>query len=103
MKKAHYYAYRNLHTNTFSIKLRGKVIEHPKNFIMYNAYFKVNEKGRQRVIQDKRKNVHAYVHSARYCGLSVVDARMQLDSYTFEEVTYNPYKFSSFIFKVSES
>lgn len=85
---AKYYVYRNLHTNTFSIRYKGKVIAHPTTILGTNAIFKVNEKGRQKVLTEKRKNVHAFV---------VLESYSLVDSTDFtKEVTYNPYTMSEF-------
>jgi hypothetical protein len=55
--------------------------------------FRVSEAGRQRVLCDKRKNVHAgvvgFVADISLLGQSV-------------KVTYNPYKFDSFIKRDNE-
>jgi hypothetical protein len=53
-----------------------------------NVTFKVSEAGRQRVLQEKRKNVHAGVVG------TLVDS---LGSVGSERVTYNPYKGGTFV------
>ena len=58
---AKYYIYRNLHTKGFSMRYKGKVIQRPFCFRAYNVSFKVNEKGRQRVIKERQKNVHTFI------------------------------------------
>jgi hypothetical protein len=45
----------------YSIQHRGKVIDRRSRVMLTNASFVVNEKGRQRVLAEKRKNVHAFV------------------------------------------
>ena len=56
---------------------------------------KVSEAGRQRVLRDGRKNVHAgvvgYLSHASDKALSVPAAS--------EQVTYNPYLYSTFVYK----
>lgn len=65
--------YRNLHRRTFSIQgfvsaKRGwRVIGHGDNFLLRDVTFKVSEAGRQRVLREGRKNVHAFAH-----GLEIV-------------------------------
>lgn len=54
--------------------------------------FKVSEAGRQRVIREKRKNVHASVYGY-FAG------ECEMDTSEMTEVTYNPYKLGSFIVK----
>ena len=58
------FVYRNLARRCWSIKaldgeMKGRVIGHASSVLLSLVSFKVNEKGRQRVIRDKRKNVHA--------------------------------------------
>lgn len=94
--QAKYYVYWNLHKNVFSVKYKGKVIAHKHNIIGFDCEFRVSEKGRQRVLREKRKNVHAYV----VCD-NVVDSVDGLyttyNCYECGSVNYNPYNNSSFI------
>lgn len=53
--------YRNLNRGGYSIQQNGLVVAHTDNFIVKKAHFKVNEAGRQRVLNTGRKNVHAYI------------------------------------------
>ena len=54
--------YYNFRKKLFSVqeKINGswKVVEHTKEIFLRNATFKVSEAGRQRVLKQKRKNVH---------------------------------------------
>ena len=58
------YIYRNLRTKTWSVRHAGKVIAHPEEVLIRNADFQVSEPGRQRVLAERRKNVHAFVTAA---------------------------------------
>jgi hypothetical protein len=89
---AKYYIYRNLHTNTFSVRYRGKVIAHPTNFIARNVQFKVNETGRQRVLEERRKKVHAFVVCDSWEEATTLTIRKAL------QVHYNPYFNEAFMF-----
>jgi len=56
--------YRNLHRRCFSIRSveTGRVIGHATDGVgLVRAEFKVSEAGRQRVLRERRKNVHAVV------------------------------------------
>ena len=88
---AKYYIYRNLHTGGFSVKYRGLVIDRGFSFTAENITFKVNELGRQKVIAQRHKDVHAYVVADKYNFNETVDVD------NLEEVTYNPYKFPYFL------
>lgn len=90
---AKFYLYRNLHTQTFSLKYRGKVIKHPSSCIMHNVEFKVSVKGQARVRKEKRKNVHATLAGTHITREN--SSAFNLDDY--REVYYNPYKTDSFI------
>ena len=88
------YVYFNLHKKVFSIKAlqgsqRGRVIGYSSHVLLADAVPKVSEAGRQRVIREGRKKVHAGM-------VGTVIALGELDA-TGEPVTYNPYKYSSFV------
>lgn len=86
-----YRIYFNLHKKTFSIKSKktGLVIGLEKELILHNVTPKVYEKGRQRVIKEKRKNVHAYLDCESYTA-----SRHHLEkvSHSSTLVYYNPYR-----------
>lgn len=88
--KAKYYIYRNVTKNTFSIRHRGKVIDHAETILAKNAHFSVSETGRQKVLRTRQKNVHAYVVCESYVQIKMVRTRR------LTEVTYNPYKQKEF-------
>lgn len=54
--------YRNLHNGRWSVRSAktGLVLAHADEIILIDAMFKVNEKGRQKVIEEQCKNVHAF-------------------------------------------
>lgn len=85
--------YRNLRTGGFSIldHKTGLVVAHANTITIVNAEFKVNEKGRQRVLREKQKNVHAYV-----CGTFFPNYAVKSIG---KEVSYNPYEQSSFTYR----
>ena len=81
--------YRNLHKNCFSVKQGTKVIFHTHKILLKNVKYRVNEKIRQRVIEKKRKEVHAFVDGF-ICNSST------LPPCHLEKVVYNPYTDSTF-------
>ena len=95
MKVAQYYIYFNLHKKCFSVKYKGRVIHHLDNFLATGVTFKVSEKGRQKVIEQKRKNVHAYI----VCDiLYSFDKNHNIDYLNeLDRIKYNPYKYASFV------
>tara|TARA_R110002153_G_scaffold38558_1_gene111879 strand:- start:160 stop:567 length:408 start_codon:yes stop_codon:yes gene_type:complete len=104
--------YRNLHNGLISIKSAssGLVLGHAKSVDISGADFVVNEAGRQRVLKEKRKNVHAYVKGLLlntigfmpYKGRSLqrCTALGAIHS-TYKDtiVSYNPYKQPNFVIK----
>lgn len=74
--------YRNLHNGLFSVHDGQHVIAHIPEIHLTDVKFHVNEGGRQRVIKEKRKNVHAFV-------IGTVAQQPHPDP--GQHVTYNPY------------
>ena len=85
--------YRNLHTGLWSVK-QGVVRFHTNCIFLKDATFPVNEKVRQRVIANKRKEVHAFVF-----GLICDRPDYFTVGVDCHEVTYNPYKNETFVCK----
>lgn len=52
--------YRNLHKKAWSVK-QGTVIFHCNTIVLRDVEFSVCEGGRQRVLREKKKYVHAFV------------------------------------------
>ena len=92
--------YKNLHKDCYSVvaldgEFKGRVIAHAKSIVLSDAVTKVSEAGRQRVIREKAKNVHAVV-VGRVALHKMVDIR------SFNAVSYNPYKAGHFYFKADQ-
>ncbi len=83
--------YWNLHKNCYSVvslekRKRGLVVAHVERLNLENAVFKVSQKGRERVLREKRKNVHAYIEG-------FITNKIPLIS---EQISYNPYRLPFF-------
>lgn len=104
------FVYYNLHKHCWSIKAlegpnKGRVIAYRNHMWLEDCTFKVSEAGRQRVLKEQRKNVHAGVVGRWYPD------EIDKDVYTVGQaiaekmtpVTYNPYKYSTFVNKLDES
>ena len=78
--------YFNLHRKLWSVVdlSTGLVVEHVNEIAIANPVFTVQPAGRRKVIQQQRKNVHAFVRGQRV-------ERPQVDS-DGVAVYYNPYK-----------
>lgn len=77
------FAYYNLHHKVWSVRHQGKVIAHTKQLHLKDAKFNVSEKGRQKVIASKHKNVHAGV-------VGTLTEPSDLPKHA-SRVSYNPY------------
>jgi len=57
------FVYRNIHKNCLSVRnvKTGLVMAHVDSITLKNVKFKVSAKGRERVLKEKAKNVHAGV------------------------------------------
>lgn len=101
------FVYYNLRRKLWSVKAlngpdKGRVVGHHDYVEVYSPFFKVSEAGRQRVIREGRKNVHA----------GVVGVLRTIEPGTIpqppshcpaERVTYNPRRFSTFVRVADES
>lgn len=90
------FVYFNLHKKKWSVKCwrTKKVVAHLDEIYLKDCTFKVSQKGRERVLREKRKNVHAGIRGTTTEAFSLPDSR---------SVTYNPYKYDSFVFADTES
>jgi hypothetical protein len=99
--------YFNLHRKLFSVvalegERKGRVIAHKTHLRLANAQFKVSEAGRQRVLREKRKNVHAFVVGELCETFYPVAALAAFPGVVVREATYNPYLYSTFVLKDSQ-
>ena len=93
----------NLHNFMWSVRTGGKVVLHTDYIELADVVFRINEGGRQRVLRDREKNVHAFaVGTVLDYSLSPDDAPLTADPAFNTEVTYNPYKYDSFVVKATE-
>ena len=106
--------YRNLHNGLISIQdlSTGLVLGHADAIDLEEANFIVREAGRQQVIREQRKNVHAFVRgkvisiqnfqpykgrSLRVNRLSDLQDLQVSNMWTTTKVSYNPYKAPHFV------
>lgn len=89
--------YFNLHKRMFSVQRKKpegwRLWKHLKEVRLLNVCYKVSEAGRQRVIREEKKNVHAYMEGDIIDGLGC-NIRGE-----YVHVTYNPYKHGQFYLK----
>ena len=85
--------YRNLRFRDrvmYSVKAGGRVVARVPEILLSEVSLTVSEAGRQRVLREKRKNVHAYV-----VGESEGESAGPRSGWI--AVRYNPYLFGSFV------
>jgi len=91
------FVYKNLHKDCWSVKQNGLVKMHTTQLVMVACKFKVNEKGRQRVLEEQRKNVHAGIHGLIMTTQRSGNPPNKKNSFFNEQISYNPYKNEKFI------
>jgi hypothetical protein len=93
--------YYNLHKKTFSVQYKGRIILYADYVKLGNVEFRVREGGKEKVRQEKRKNVHAFVIGdlLDYCQYPCENMPPETND---KVITYNPYKYDSFVKKDTE-
>lgn len=92
--------YYNLHKHTFSVKYEDKVILHADVVKLRDVEFRVRKGGKEKVRVEKNKNVHAFVIGTLtdFCEFPCDEINEPQGTV----VTYNPYKYDSFVIKNTE-
>lgn len=81
--------YRNLHKRCFSVQdyKTKRVIDRIGSGLILNPIFKVSQAGRDRVVREKRKNVHAFIVGCYEKCNGIID----IASNNLIRITYDPY------------
>ena len=89
--------YWNLRKRTWSVRAKDTrlVIDHKDSILLKDAILSVKQGGRERVLRDQQKNVHAFAIG------EVVDLDRLIYPYN-SQVIYNPYKYTSFVMADTE-
>lgn len=84
------FVYFHLRKKLFSVRSQKTrlVVAHLTHVNLVNAEFIVSQKGRERVLKEKVKNVHAGV-------IGIYTEKYEPEN--TEKATYNPYKYDSFV------
>lgn len=105
-----YRVYKNLHRNCFSIKSKGLVVGYCDAVTILEPRFITSEAGRQRVIKERAKNVHAFIEGylsdveglVLKDGRSVIETPLKTPSDAPQGIlTYNPYEHIGFVDKAT--
>jgi len=96
--------YRNIHktledgTYVYSVRNdKGIVEDHVTEITIAKPILRVGPKGNQRVRDEKRKNVHAYIQGKRMRETVMDDPSSGIRSDEWEEITYKPQLHKSFV------
>lgn len=88
------HVYRNLHKRCWSIRQQGIVIGHARSVILRDVTSHVQPAGREKVLLEGRKNVHAYLKGELLFQSDHSAIRHVRD----RKITYNPYAMDTFRF-----
>ena len=95
--------YRNLHKTTaegtpvYSVRNdKGIVEDHVTEIALARPILRVGPKGNQKVRDEKRKNVHAYIQGKRILA-GPPNTFTGIPQGEWQKITYNPYKHKSFV------
>ena len=91
----------NLHKHTFSVTYKSRVIMNADYVKLTNVEFRVRQGGKNKVREEKNKNVHAFVigELVNYCKYPCENIPQESND---NIVTYDPYKYDSFVYKSTE-
>ena len=103
--------YRNLHktledgTPVYSVRnsFSGLVVDHVTEIAISKPILRVGQRGNQRVRDEKRKNVHAYIQGKRMRESLIDDYGTGIELCEWQKITYNPYLHKSFVLESDES
>ena len=93
--------YYDLHRHVFSVTYKGLVVLKADYLKLSDVEFRVREGGKQKVRKETRNNVHAFVigYLEDYCEFPCNDIP---EPESNNVITYNPYKYESFVVKDTE-
>jgi hypothetical protein len=99
------FVYFNLHRKLWSVKClkTGRVIAHAKSVQLRDCKYRVSKRGRERVLLERRKNVHAGIVGTLIALDQVAGYGTAFDFDTSEIVTYNPYRYETFVVAKDET
>lgn len=90
--------YKNLHKDCWSVRQDGLVKCHTDYITLKSVSFKVGQKGRERVLREKSKNVHAVVEGYLASPFDINQWEKENSRpFSWSTVSYNPYRWNSFV------
>lgn len=94
--------FKNWKLGCYNIMQSGKLLTSARQVRLSGVEFLVRESGRKRMIENGRRNVHAYAVGTLVDYVHPEESR-DLDKVSGRGVFYNPYKFSSFVDNETET
>jgi hypothetical protein len=88
--------FKNLKYGCYSIMQRGVIRASAKQVRLSNVEFRVRESGRQRMLSEKRQNVHAFAVGHLVDYVHPGDER-ELEPMAGRSAFYDPYRYPSFV------
>ena len=94
--------FKNLKHGCYSIMQGGKLKASARQVRLADVEFRVRESGRQRMVREQRRNVHAFAVGRLLEYIHPSDAR-SMEQFEGRAVYYNPYRFTSFVDRETEA
>lgn len=94
--------FKNPKRGCYSIMQNGRVRASAKQIRLRDAEFLVKESGRQRMLRDNRRTIHAWVVGELVEFLHPEDGS-SLQRLTGRSATYNPHRYTSFVDRDTET
>lgn len=88
--------FKNLKHGCYSIMQRGIVRASARAVRLTDVEFRVGEKGRQRMLRERRKNIHAFA-VGRLVDFVHPDDERNIERLEGRGLFYDPYRFDSFV------
>ena len=105
MNNVKVYVYRNLHKICWSVRdnKTGRVLRHVDEIHLLDADLVVRPAGREKVLREKRKNVHAFAKGEITAWIPRLPEGWHLNKDEYEahditQIVYNPYLYDSFVY-----
>jgi len=93
--------FKNPKLGCYNIMQGGLIKATARQIRLRDAEFLVRESGRQRMLREKRRTIHAYVQG-RLIDFSHPDDAKSINHLPGRQATYNPYRYSSFVDRETE-
>lgn len=88
--------FKNLKHDCYSIMQCGQLKASAKQVILADVEFRVRESGRQKMLRERKKNVHAFV-IGRLVEFVHADEPRNLSEPSGRGAIYDPYRFATFV------